>query len=180
MREGCKWCGRWVKPCRRFLKTRNHDVIKVDPPRKTESRALGDMPARTCMLTAGSFLQPGVEAAQVSTDRHTGKPQAGGVPTVETVQPSDPCTHLVSHHPHIHPCALLTPLHHPAVGKCLLAHSVSGHPLRGAGHQGAPRCPPPHCRQGQRQADSCRSRRRQAEAGKAPPTKGAGETFRGG
>lgn len=132
----------------RFLKTRNHDVIKVGLPRRTESRALKRDVNMHTRVHRG--IDPCSQEAEATKCPWTGKrisaacavPAVGGRSALESAR--------ASVHPSIHPfIPTLSPRVrlsvHPAV-KCLLAHAVSGHPLRGAGLR-APRCPPPHCRQ---------------------------------
>lgn len=142
----------------RFLKTQNHDVIKVDPPRKTESRALKRY-ANTHTHAHHGTVPCSQEWKRPKCPR-TGKrinptravPTVGDHPAFRSV--------LASIRPSVHtfiPALSARLSIHPAV-TCLLAHSVSGHPLRGAGLR-APRCPPPHCRQLQVKAASGRSRK---------------------
>lgn len=124
----------------------------------------------------------------MSPDRHTGKPRRA-VLQWETVQPSDPCTHLYVHHPHIHPCTLRPPLHpssgemlalsiHPAVNACWLTQSVDI--LTGSWSQG-PQMPTSLQTEANDEQTAAVVKAASGRSRKSPhPTKGAGETFRGG
>lgn len=132
----------------RFLKTQNHDVIKVGLPRRTESRALKRDVNMHIRVHCG--IDPCSQEAEVTKCPWTGK-RINAAWAVSAVgdRSAFESTHA-SVRPSIHTFVpTLSPRVrlsiHPAV-KCLLAHAVSGHPLRGAGLR-APSCPPPHCRQ---------------------------------